>query len=84
MLLTKGIILVHHMSHAGIKVDPSKIDVISKLLIPKTQKDVRRFFGHAGYYRRFIENLTMVASPMFKLLTKDNDFSWIFDCQVAF
>jgi hypothetical protein len=71
MLLTEGIVLGHHLSAEGIKVDPAKIEVIVNLPSPKTQKDVRRFLGHAGYYRRFIENFTKVANPMFKLLTKD-------------
>jgi len=71
MLLTEGIVLGHHLSAEGIKVDPAKIEVIVNLPSLKTQKVVRRFLGHAGYYRRFIENFTKVASPMFKLLTKD-------------
>jgi hypothetical protein len=71
MLLTEGIVLGHHLSAVGIKVDPTNIEVIVNLPSPKTQKDVRSFLGHAGYYRRFIENFTKVARPMFKLLTKD-------------
>jgi hypothetical protein len=71
MLLTEGIVLGHHLSAEGIKVDPAKIEVIVNLPSPKTQKYVRRFLGHAGYYRRFTENFTKVASPMFKLLKKD-------------
>ena len=74
MLLTEGIVLGHHVSSQGIKVDPAKIEVIVGLPSPKTQKEVRSFFGHAGYYRRFIENFTKIAAPMFKLLTKDSEF----------
>jgi hypothetical protein len=84
MLLTEGIVLGHHLSAEGIKVDPAKIEVIVNLPSPKTQKDVRSFLGHAGYYRRFIENFTKVASPMFKLLTKDTEFCWDDNCQCAF
>ena len=40
--------------------------------------------GHPGYYRRFIENFTKIATPMFKLLTKDAHFVWDSQCQVAF
>ena len=54
-----------------IKVDPTKIEVIVGLASPKNQKDVRIFLGHAGYYCRFIENFTKIATPMFKFLTKD-------------
>ena len=50
MLLIKGIVLGHHVSSQGIKVDPTKIEVISSLPSPTTQKEVRSFLGHAGYY----------------------------------
>ena len=74
MLMTEGIVLGHHISVIGIKVDPAKIEVITNLPPPEAQKDVRSFLGHAGYYRRFVENFTKIATPMFKLLTKDVDF----------
>ena len=38
MLLTEGIVLEHHVSSQGIKVDPTKIEVIVGLQSPKTQK----------------------------------------------
>ena len=76
MLLTKGIVLGKHVSSQGIKVDPIKIQVIVGLPSPKTQKEVRIFLGHAGYYRRFIENFTKISAPMFTLLMKDIEFQW--------
>lgn len=36
MLLTEGVLLGHHISHAGIKVDPTKIEFITKLPVPKS------------------------------------------------
>ena len=84
MLLTEGIVLGHHVSSQGIKVDPVKIEVIIGLPSPKTQKEVRSFLGHAGYYHRFIENFTKIDSPMFKLLTKDVEFQWTKSCQNSF
>ena len=58
MLLTEGIVLGHHVSSQGIKVDAAKIEVNVGVPSPKTQKEVRRFLGHAGYYRSFIETFT--------------------------
>ena len=84
MMFTEGIVLGHHISRDGIKVDKSKVEVISKLSIPNCQKDVRSFLGFTGYYRRFIENFTKIASPLFKLLTKDYEFKWSLDFQSAF
>eukprot|EP00253_Pinus_taeda_P033557 PITA_33557 len=83
-MFTEGIVLGHHVSGDGIKVDRSKIEVISKLPIPNCQKDVRSFLGFTGYYGRFIENFTQISSPLFKLLTKDCEFKWGPDCQSAF
>ena len=71
MMMTEGIVLGHFILADGIKVDPAKIEVISKIPTPKTLKEVRIFLGHAGYYRRFIENLSKIASPLFSLLMKD-------------
>ena len=45
MLFIEGIFLGHHSSRNGIKVDKSKVEVISKLPIPNCQKDVRIFLG---------------------------------------
>jgi hypothetical protein len=84
MLLIERVVLGHHASFEGIKVDPSKIEVIVRLPPPKTHKEVRIFLGHVGYYRRFIENFTNIVAPMFGLLIKDVYFLWIEQCQTAF
>ena len=78
------IVLGHHISGDGIRVDESKFEVISNLSIPSCQKYVRSFLGLTGYYWRFIENFTNIASPLFKLLPKDCEFKWNPDCQLAF
>eukprot|EP00253_Pinus_taeda_P032958 PITA_32958 len=83
-MFNEGIVLGRHISKDGIKVDSSKVEVISKLSVPIFQKNVRSFLGFTGYYRIFIENFTKFSSPLFKLLTKDCEFNWDFECQVAF
>jgi len=67
-MFNEGIILVHLISSHGIKVDTSKVEIISKFSILVFQRDVRSFHRFAGYYRRFIENYTKITSPLFKLL----------------
>lgn len=52
--------------------------------MPNCQQVVRSFLGFTRYYRRFIENFTKIASPLFKVLTKDCEFNWDFDCQNVF
>jgi hypothetical protein len=74
MLLIEGVVLGHHVSFEGIKVDPAKIEVIFKLPPTKTPKEVRIFLGHVGYYQRFIKKIKKISAPMFGFLTKDVNF----------
>ena len=84
MMMHEGIVLGHSISTDGIQVDPSKIRVIENIPTPGTQKEVRSFLGHAGYYRRFIENFSKLASPLFSLLMKDVQFTWNDACKTTF
>jgi hypothetical protein len=84
MLLIEGIVLGQHIFGTGIRVDPAKIDIISQIKIPGSQKEIISFIGHVGYYRRFIQNFTNLAAPLFKLLTKDVEFYWDEQCQISF
>jgi hypothetical protein len=38
MMLTEGIVLDHHISSTGIRVHPTKIDIISQIRIPSSHK----------------------------------------------
>ena len=51
---------------------------------PKTVKDIRSFLGHAGFYRRFIQDFSMIARPMTKLLCKEAAFVFDWECLQAF
>jgi hypothetical protein len=84
MMMSEGVVLGHFISYAGIQVDPAKIQVILDIPTPSTQKEVRIFLGHVGYYRIFIKKNSKLASPLFFLLTKDVDFSWINNCELSF
>lgn len=84
MLQTEGIVLGHHISTKGIKVYPTKNEVIVNLPGPKAQKEVWSFLGHVDYYHWFIDHFTKIAFPLFSLLCKDLEFDWDDDCQVSF
>ena len=84
MLMQEGVVLGDFISAAGIQVDPTKIEVIQTLPIPTKSKDVRSFLGHARYYRCFIKGFSKIASPLYKLLTKEVEYSWTSECNEAF
>ncbi|KAL3577368.1 hypothetical protein D5086_022651 [Populus alba] len=83
-MVTNGIVLGHIVSSKGIEVDKSKIELIANLPTPKSVKDVRSFLGHAGFYRRFIKDFSVISKPLSNLLTKDNIFEWTEHCEQAF
>ena len=63
-MVSQGIVLGHIISEKRIEVDKAKINLISKLPSPTNIKTVRQFFGHAGFYRRFIMDFSKIAKPL--------------------
>ena len=70
-MVTKGIVLGHKNSAAGLEIDKEKFAIIKTLLPPTTVKGIRSFLGHAGFYRRFIKDFSKISRPLCRLLEKD-------------
>ncbi|KAI3706879.1 hypothetical protein L6452_24918 [Arctium lappa] len=68
--------LGHVVSEDGIKVDPAKINAIKEWEVPKSPSEVRSFLGLAGYYRRFIQDFSRIATPLTALTRKSVKFVW--------
>ncbi|GJZ05018.1 reverse transcriptase domain-containing protein [Tanacetum coccineum] len=83
-MVKEGIVLGHKISKFGIEVDRAKVDVIAKLPHPTTVKGIRSFLGHAGFYRRFIQDFSKIARPMTHLLEKESPFIFLKECIEAF
>ena len=83
-MFREGIVLGHKISEEGIEVDKAKVDVMMQLQPPKTVKDIRRFLGHAGFYRRFIKDFSKLARPLSRLLCKETEFAFDEECLTAF
>ncbi|GKE34129.1 putative reverse transcriptase domain-containing protein [Tanacetum coccineum] len=54
--------LGHVIDSKGVHVDPAKIEAIKNWAAPSTPTEVRQFLGLVGYYRRFIEGFSLLAS----------------------
>jgi len=82
-MMTKGVVLGHYVSADGIKVDPTKIEVILNFPTPHIQTEVHSFLGCVGYYHRFIEKNSIIFVHS-HALTGNLEFQWSDECDVAF
>ncbi len=76
--------LGHVVSSEGVACDPKKIEAIEQWERPKNVKDVRSFVGFCQYYRKFIENFSSIAAPLYHLTRKHAKFEWTEICETTF
>ncbi|KAA0067836.1 hypothetical protein IC582_019322 [Cucumis melo] len=76
--------LGHVVSMAGVFVDPAKIEAVTSWPRPSTVSEVHSFLGLAGYYRRFVENFSPIATPLTQLTKKGTPFVWSKACEDSF
>ncbi|XP_073307108.1 uncharacterized protein [Primulina huaijiensis] len=81
-MVQEGIVLGQKVSSRGL--DRAKVVSIEKLPPPKNIKGIRSFLGHAGFYRRFIEDFSKITKPLCNLLEKESTFVFDDDCLQAF
>ena len=68
----------------AIKPDPHRCDAILHIPVPTRVKELQSFLGSCNYYRRFIQNYSIITKPMSELLKKNNKWNWTNECQQAF
>ena len=72
------------ISKDHIAMEDSKVDAIREWPIPRTIRDIRSFLGTGNFYRRFIENFSLIARPLHNLTKKDEKWNWMTECQNTF
>ena len=68
------VFLGHIISSEGIKVNPAKIEAITKMPLPNSVNELQQFLGMITYLGKFIPNLAEVTSPLRTLLKKEVEF----------
>ena len=72
------------MSASGVSVNPEKVEAVMSWERPKSVFEICSFLGLALYYRRFIEDFSILAAPMTRLTRKEVKFDWDERCEEAF
>ena len=76
--------LGHVVDGRGVSPDPENLKAVYEFPVPKTPKEVMRFLGLAGYYRRFIESFSTISKPLSSLTPSGVPFQWTEECENAF
>ena len=65
-------------------MDPENVKAIMSYKRPKSIFEIRGFLGLAGYYKRFIEDFSWLATPMTRLTRKEVKFELNDRCEKTF
>ncbi|XP_072182256.1 uncharacterized protein [Diadema setosum] len=76
--------LFDRLTSANLTPVEAKVETILNFPRPQSKRELRRFLGMTGYYRKFCHNFADAATPLTNMLRKDSQFDWSDDCQVAF
>ncbi|GFY07179.1 retrovirus-related Pol polyprotein from transposon 297 [Trichonephila clavipes] len=68
--------LGHIIENNKLFPSPSKTKSVVNYPEPKTTKEVQRFLGLTGYFRKFIPAYSVIAKPLSDLLRKDTPFNF--------
>ena len=76
--------LGHVVSEDGIAMQDEKISAIRDWPPCRNVTEMRAFMGLSGYYRRFVKDFSLIATPLYNLMKKGVEFVWMKECQEAF
>lgn len=64
--------------------NPDKVACLKSYPTPKSTKEIQKFLGFVGFYRRFIPEFATHAKPLTDLLRKGKKFAWSESANVGF
>jgi hypothetical protein len=65
-------------------VDQKNVAAVIEWQRPSNVTEIRSFLGLADYYRRFVQDFSIIAKPMTRLTQKGIPFVWTDECEVSF
>jgi hypothetical protein len=71
--MKEGKLLGHIVSAKGVRIDPSKVESIQTLSLPRSRKEVQAFLGKIDFLKRFVSNFVEVVKPITTMLRKGNE-----------
>ncbi|XP_070002809.1 uncharacterized mitochondrial protein AtMg00860-like [Nicotiana sylvestris] len=82
--LSSVALLGYMVSSESIQVDPKKIEAVQSWSRLSSATEIHNFLGLAGYYCRFVQGFSSIASPLTKFTQKRASFVWSDECEESF
>ena len=76
--------LGHEVGQGRVVPRHAKVQAIVDFTPPSTKKELLRFLGMCGFYRKFVPNFSEITLPLTDLLKKGVTFQWSEYCEAAF
>jgi ribonuclease HI len=82
--MQEGKLLGHIVSRDGIKIDPSRVEAIQTLVVPRNIKEIQSFLGKINFLRRFIPNFAEIVKLITDMLRKNSEVKWTTEAKASF
>jgi hypothetical protein len=82
--MEEGKLLGHIVSAEGVRIDPSRVEVIRTLSFPRSKKEVQAFLGKINFLRRFVSNFAELVKHITTMLKKGNEVKWTVEPRESF
>jgi ribonuclease HI len=77
--MKEGKLLGHIVSAEGVRIDPSRLEAIQTLSLPRSKKQVQAFLGRINFLRRFVSNFAKLVKHITTMIRKGNEVKWTSD-----
>jgi hypothetical protein len=82
--MKEGKLLGHIVSAEGVRIDPSRVEAIQTLSLPRSRKEVQAFLGKINFLRRFVSNFVELVKHITTMLRKGNEVKWVAEPRESF
>lgn len=77
-------LLGHFVSRDGVKIDPTRVQVVQKIPLPTSKKEIKKFPGKIKFLRRFVSNYAEIVKEITNMLKKENEVHWTKEAREPF
>ena len=82
--LEEGKLLGHIISKNGIRIDPTRVEAIGQIALPRNKKDVQSFIAEVNFLRRFIIDYAEKMRNITEMLRKGSEIKWSSEAKKSF